>query len=434
MNTARTRLFSILLLCASFLLLVFPFQGLAADKIEVKFWDPDTRETWINARNLIIKDYKAKNPNVEFSFTTTDWNQLTPKLMASVSAGSPPDLYYLDTPAVAYGAASDGLIVPITDVMKKIGLDNWPKAMIDSVSLNGEIWGFPLYVYPQVVWYWKDLLQQAGLKPPGTLDDLLKAAQTLNAPPKVYGMALYNSPDEPYILAGICGSFGCRLTDENGKVTINSPETVQALNFLKALFATGSPDAVSKQDSDARLIFGAGGAALMMSSVSFSDVLLKPGSKLTPAQVGAVPVPNKARKTPATLALYSVLVIPKGAKNVAEAKKFLEFWATPPEMIKFGENTVIGHIPVMRSVSDPNSPYWKSARIAPVAEYIRAGIDGAAKDGYVLGMYPKPNPCGPKAVAAAIYPQMVSHLIGDGWTAERVATWAQDQVTKMCAK
>jgi ABC-type glycerol-3-phosphate transport system substrate-binding protein len=425
---------SIALVCASLLLLGSALGLSAADKVEVKFWDPDTRDTWVNARNLVMKDYQAKNPNVEFSFTTTDWNQLMPKLMASVASGSTPDLYYLDTPAVAYGAASEGLIVPLTDVMKKIGLENWPKSMIDSVSLNGEIWGFPLYVYPQVVWYRKDLFQQAGLKPPTTLDDLLKAAQTLNAPPKMYGAALYNSPDEPYILAGICGSFGCRLTDEKGAVTINSPETIQALNFLKALFATTSPDAVSKQDSDARLIFGGGGAAIMMSSVSFSDLLLRPGSKLTAAQVGAVPIPNKAKKAPATLALYSVLVIPKGAKNVAEAKKFLEFWATPAEMIKFGENTVIGHIPVMRSVSDPNSSYWKSPRITPVAEYVRAGIDGAAKDGYVLGMYPKPNPCGPKAVAAGIYPQMVSHLIGDGWTAERVASWAQDQVTKMCAK
>ena len=33
-------------------------------------------------------------------------------------------------------------------------------------------------------------------------------------------------------------------------------------------------------------------------------------------------------------------------------------------------------------------------------------------------------------MAAGIYPQMVGHLIGDGWTAERVAAWAQDQVTK----
>ena len=433
MRSLRHPRISIALACAA--LLFGSALGLsAADKVEVKFWDPDTRDTWVNARNVVMKDYQAKNPNVEFSFTTTDWNQLMPKLMASVASGSTPDLYYLDTPAVAYGAASEGLIVPLTDVMKKIGLDNWPKSMIDGVSLNGEIWGFPLYVYPQVVWYRKDLFQQAGLKPPATLDDLLKAAQTLNAPPKMYGMALYNSPDEPYILAGICGSFGCRLTDEKGAVTINSAETIQALNFLKALFATASPDAVSKQDADARLIFGGGGAAIMMSSVSFSDLLLRPGSKLTAAQVGAIPIPNKAKKAPATLALYSVLVIPKGAKNVAEAKKFLEFWATAPEMIKFGENTVIGHIPVMKSVSDPNSSYWKSPRITPVAEYVRAGIDGAAKDGYVLGMYPKPNPCGPKAVAAGIYPQMVSHVIGDGWTAERVAAWAQDQVTKICAK
>ena len=89
MRSLRHTRISMALACAA--LLFGSALGLsAADKVEVKFWDPDTRDTWVNARNLVMKDYQAKNPNVEFSFTTTDWNQLMPKLMASVASGSTP--------------------------------------------------------------------------------------------------------------------------------------------------------------------------------------------------------------------------------------------------------------------------------------------------------------------------------------------------------
>jgi multiple sugar transport system substrate-binding protein len=405
----------------------------AAGKVVLKFWDPDTREAWVQARNGVMKDFQASHPDISFDLTTTDWDQLLPKLQAVVAANTAPDLYYLDSPTPTYGAASQSLIEPMTDTIKRVGIENWPAGMIKAVTINGQIWGFPLYTYPNVVWYRKDLFQQAGLKPPTTLDDLLKAAETLNKPPRQYGIALYNDQDDPTIIAEICAAFGCSLFNDNGNITINSPQTVRALAFLKKLWQTGSPDGISKADLDARLVFVSGGAAIMMTTVSMSNELTKAGTKVSLAQVGAVPVPRSGN-VPSNIALFATMVIPRGAPHAAEARQFLEFWATPDEIIKFGETTVIGHIPVLKSVYGTTSPYWKSPRIAPVAEFIRAGIQGAATNGFITGMYPKPNDCGPKVMAAGTYTQMTSHLVVDGWSPDKVASWAQDQIKSLCGK
>jgi multiple sugar transport system substrate-binding protein len=410
-----------------------PAGASAGPPITLQFWQPDTRQDWLDAVGLVVKDFQAVHPNVNVEFTTTDWAQLVPKLTAAEAAGTVPDLYYFDTPVPVYGTASSGLLTPLTDVISSVGADKWPQAMLDADTVNGEVYGFPLYTYPQVLWYRKDLLEKAGIAAPTSMADVLAAAQKLNDPAnKFYGTALYNDQDDPQIVAEVCASFGCSLFDKDGNVTINSPETIAALAYLKELWATASPDAISKADLDARLVFSTGGAAFDFTSVSFSNELAKPDATVKLDQVAAIQIPNDAKKVPATPAAFASITIPAGAPNADMAKEFLKFWAQQDEMVKFAENTVIGHIGVMTSVSDPASAYWTSPRIAPLAPFMKAGIEGASADGFVVGGYPKINTCGPQVLAAGIYTDAVSHLVVDSWTPEQTAKWMEDQVKQVC--
>jgi multiple sugar transport system substrate-binding protein len=403
--------------------------------VALQFWQPDTRQPWLDALGLVIKDFQAQNPNVTVQFTTVDWNTLIQKLTAANAAGSVPDLFYWSDPVAVNGAATNGLLAPVTDVINKVGATNWPKSMLDLDSVSGQVYGFPIYTYPETLWYRKDLFDAAGLAAPATMADVLADAKKLNNPAKkFYGIALYNDQSDPQNIVEVCQSFGCSLFDPGGSgaVTINSPETVAALGFLKELWKYGSPDAISKAETDARLAFQAGGDAIMFTSVSFSDYFTQAGSKVTLGQAAATRIPNDAKKVPATSANFASITIPQGAKNADVAKAFLEFWAQPAEMVKFASNTVIGHIGVMSSISDPASPYWTSPRIAPIAPILNVGLEGASKDGFIIGGYPSINACGPKVLANGVYTQMLSHLVVDDWTPEKTASWAQDTVKQLC--
>ena len=58
----------------------------------------------------------SSRPQPPDQFTTTDWDQLLPKLTAAVASGSVPDLYYLDTPVPVFGAASNNLNACIVEL------------------------------------------------------------------------------------------------------------------------------------------------------------------------------------------------------------------------------------------------------------------------------------------------------------------------------
>ncbi len=406
----------------------------AHGQVTLKFWQPDTRADWVKARDIVIKDFEEKNPGIKVENTTVDWGQLFPKLQAAVAANAAPDIYFLNPPSNVYGAAAQKLIVPVTDVVKAVGADRWPTSMVDPLTVDGQVYGMPMNTFPHVVWYRKDLFAQAGLQPPTTLDNLLKAAQTLNKPPATYGIALYNNQADPHVFVEICAAFGCQVVDAKGNVVIDTPQTAQAIEYYKQLWKTTTPDAISKTNLDQRLVFAAGGAAIMMTQISLVTNLTSGQSKVSLDQAAVVEVPNQAKVRPTTVNEIQALTIPRGAKHPAEARRFLEFWFSPEEYMKYISNTVPGHLPTMKHATAAGSPYWELPRIKPMAGLFRVASESALQNGFYLGMYPVPNTCEPKVYAAGIYTQMVSHAVVDNWGGAQTAAWAQTEIKRLCAR
>jgi ABC-type glycerol-3-phosphate transport system substrate-binding protein len=57
----------------------------AQDPVTIQFWQPDTREDWIAARDQVIADFEAANPDINVEVTPIDWGQLLPKLQSAVA-------------------------------------------------------------------------------------------------------------------------------------------------------------------------------------------------------------------------------------------------------------------------------------------------------------------------------------------------------------
>jgi len=71
--------------------------------------------------------------------------------------------------------AQAGHLVPMDEVIGANG-DFLPKAL-DVVRYQGSLFGVPQTVHPHLLWYRKDLFDEAGLPPPATMDEWLKAIQ-----------------------------------------------------------------------------------------------------------------------------------------------------------------------------------------------------------------------------------------------------------------
>jgi len=98
---------------------------------------------------------------------------------------------------------------------------------------------YPLAGYANVLNYRKDLLEQAGIAPPTTQEELLAAAQALtNADAEQYGIALLGAKGSAVAQDYMAWvqQHGGSILDAEGKPALNTPENVEILKFFGELF------------------------------------------------------------------------------------------------------------------------------------------------------------------------------------------------------
>lgn len=125
---------------------------------------------------------------------------------------------------------------------------------------------YPLAGYANVLNYRKDLLEQAGITPPTTQEELLAAAQALtDADNNLYGIALLGAkgPAVAQDYMAWVQQHGGRILDDEGKPALNTPENVEILKFFGELF-NYAPDGATDYWWDQReTAFRNGNVAMM---------------------------------------------------------------------------------------------------------------------------------------------------------------------------
>ena len=168
------------------------------------------------------------------------WN--AEKLTAGLAAGSAPPLTLLP-PAAVTTWGSRGLIDSVDELFKRdklSGKDFFPPVW-ETMSYQGKVWHVPLQVDPNFPFFWnKSTLREAGLnpdKPPATVDELDRAAQTLN---RESGGQWERVGFVPWGWYGVGNSvttaaymFGGSLYDKTrNTVTYSHPQVVKAVEWI----------------------------------------------------------------------------------------------------------------------------------------------------------------------------------------------------------
>lgn len=171
--------------------------------------------------------YTAAHPNVTFEVTNPgDTELLRQDFQTAALAGSPPDLLWtVNDHAGPFTTAE--LIVPVDDL---VDLGAYAEGALAAVDLNGQHWGVPITSGNHLMLYYnKDLVPT----PPADTDELLAMAEDLKAQgitPLVYNQT------EAFWLVPWLGGFGGQVFAEDGVTpTLNTPEMVATLAWLKQL-------------------------------------------------------------------------------------------------------------------------------------------------------------------------------------------------------
>jgi ABC-type glycerol-3-phosphate transport system substrate-binding protein len=214
---------------------------------------------------------------------------------------------------------NDDVIRPLDALIAAHGQDI-PKNQL--ITINGKVMAVAFMANSQHLVYRKDVLDQIGVQPPKTYEELLAAAKQIRdkgimknpvGGPYQAGWNLAQEFVNMYVGTG--GEF---FKPGTAEVSMNNAQGVAALNMMKALSAYMNPDFLTHDSNATAAEWKAGNVALMNMWGSRTSVLMdKTGSdaKVAEATMVGAPMTVGGGKIPATTLWWDGWTV---AKNVSD--------------------------------------------------------------------------------------------------------------------
>jgi multiple sugar transport system substrate-binding protein len=300
--------------------------------------------------DLINKFNKQNKGEVEATLrempanATTHYDKLTTEFQAG---GGDIDVIGGDV-IWAIQFAAQGYIQDLSDDFPESEQQKFLPGPLSAMEYEGGVYGIPWFTDAGMLYYRKDLLEQAGFSaPPETWDELkemaLKTAQDTGTK---NGFVFQGMNYE----GGVCN--GCEYIwthggevlsgVTSGKVVIDSPEALAAMETYRSMVADGvAPAAVANYDETTSVpVFGEGDAVFMRDwpgDYALFGLPSKEGGypNVKPEQVGIAPIPvaEPGMRSWSTLGGWNQFVNAQ-TDLMEEAVAFAQFM-TEPEQEKF---------------------------------------------------------------------------------------------------
>jgi multiple sugar transport system substrate-binding protein len=306
----------------------------------------------------LIKQWEEKNPGYKVNVEIVGWAQCQDKVTTLAAAGTPVALAYVGSRTLKQFADSD-LIVPIpyTDAEKAA---YYPHIM-DTVTFKGQQWGIPTAFSTKAIYWNKDLFKKAGLdpeKPPTTWDELYNDAKTIKDKLGIagYGLPAKTMDNTMHQFLHYVYTNNGSVIDSDGEITLDSPQNLEALEFIKKLVPVSEDGPSAYDQDDMTKIFNDAKVAM----IEQGPWVRNQANKDINWGVAPLPVGPEA-KGPGTLLITDSLAVFKGS-GVEDQAIDLAKWLTNPEN-QFAYEKTHGLTP-LRPVAGVNDlvkedPTWK---------------------------------------------------------------------------
>ncbi len=273
-----------------------------------------------------------------------------------LSSGSPDiDVLNLDVIWVPEFAAA-GWLKPLDAQVAESRLDLadfLPAGLLVS-RYQGSLHALPWYVDAGLLYYRRDLYQEAGLPPPRTFTQLLQVTSIKEKFGLPYGFLFQGKAYEGLVcvVLEMFWGRGGRLFDENGQVVLDSPKNREALQFLVDLIYRqgAAPLAVTTfLEEDCRHAFQQGYAACMRNWPYAYALMNQPGSKVR-GKFGVLPPLAAPGEKPTAVLGGGALGISAFSRHPEAAWKLVRFLLTPENLQK--RALALGMLPPLKSLYD----------------------------------------------------------------------------------
>lgn len=333
----------------------------------ITFWTPHVTPERLAGQEAVAEAFTEKT-GIEVEIVPLAGADQNQSLVTGSASGDVPDVI-LHAPDQTAAWNEQGLLETETpqQIVDALGPETFSEQALDLVTVGGALGAVPSDGWGHLVVYRKDLLDEAGVEPPATVQDLATVAGELSGS-NLSGMALGTQPGNPFTtesLEAILQPTGCELVTD-GEVTFDSPECTEGLDIFRQLAESSSAGQFDVES--ARAAYLAGNAAMLLFSSHIIDEL----AGLDPANPATCP---NCQDDPMFLAENSGFVtvlnedetggrqygstlnygIPAGA-NTDEARQYIEFVLSEGYMDTLGTATE-GRVPLRGGTAENPTEY-----------------------------------------------------------------------------
>ncbi|TET37042.1 MAG: ABC transporter substrate-binding protein [Planctomycetota bacterium] len=293
---------------------------------------PDHIKGWKAIGEAFSKKYPNLKVNFEAPSSSTDDRQ-TKYTTCFLAEDAAYDLVYMDIIWVPK-FASKGWLEPLDDKFPESARADFLPGDIEGSIYKGKIYRVPMQSDAGMLYFRKDLLEKAKLKPPQTFSELMRACTKLQKKPDLYGYVFQGKQYEGLVcnFLEILWGYGGDVFDSDGKLVINSPEAVKALGWLVDAvrnYQVCPMGVTTYNEEECHRTFQEGHAVFMRNWPYAWSMTQQEGSPVK-GKVGIVPMVHAAgKKSAATLGGWGI-GISKFSNNKKEAWKFIEFATSAP--------------------------------------------------------------------------------------------------------
>lgn len=284
----------------------------------------------VATHQTVADAFMEEHPDIQIEIAAEPWGDYFTKMQTLWASGDSsviPDVLFL-SPIQSY--AADGVLENLDPWIDKSGYDvsdYWP-SLLEFAIYEGSVYGFPRDIGLEVLYYNKDIFDEAGVPYPDeswTWDDLLAAAEQLtvvedNGRVSRYALAMEGGKFQLWI-----GQNGGGILDDMrnpSRCTLTEPEAVEAVQFFKDMMDNNyamQPANLSQAGGDAA-VFQSGQAAMIIQNASRVSAFNDAGMNY---DVAVVPIPADGQR--AAAAGGAAWVMSAQSDNKEEAWTFLQW-------------------------------------------------------------------------------------------------------------
>ncbi|MCU1404057.1 MAG: putative transporter-binding protein, partial [Glaciihabitans sp.] len=297
----------------------------------VSLWAPDGDA---KALKTTLASFEADNPDLDLTITLVPEAEYTTKLSAAIASGTGPDVAQTYTETQA-GTLAGGAFAPVPEGL--VDSDDFFQGSWDAGVIDDVAYTVPWYTYTYALVYRQDIADAAGVTAPTTWEEMVPFLEGLQSAGAVKGFGadvgwdVYSGQN---LTQYVWQAGGDVMNSDGTEWTLDTPEMIAAMEYVKNFFDTGVADIGGPGFLDTQSYFVEGKTAAMITGpwvIGQLDAVAGEDG-WTAENVGTVPVPGGAGGNIETIAGGSLGVL-TDSDNQENAWKVIRYLAEPDTQV-----------------------------------------------------------------------------------------------------